>query len=262
MRIAFFSDIHGNLEALNSVLDFLKGQNIDKIHCLGDIVGYGPNPHEVLNIIKDYDCILGNHDAAAYNIKFTSNWNKYAIEAMKWTTNQLTEEDIDFLTGLDYTKVYKEYEYTLTHGSLVGENPFEFEYIEFEYQAKRNFKEMMTQLLFVGHSHTAKIWAGKEIPVSPAALRYSWIIHSTNNSTNSIKYNEPYKLDNDKKYIINVGSIGQPRDNDPRSCIVIYDTDQKTIEYKRVSYNIEVTRQVMIDKGLNERLYNRILKGE
>lgn len=243
MKILLISDIHGNLEALINVL--YNNQNVDKIIVLGDIIGYMPNPNECIQLVKDYDCILGNHEYAILNPARLDYFNPYAKEALLWTKGQLTSGNISFLKQLPFKISYPEFNFTVAHGSI-GIDPFE--YIEEVRQAGTEFELMDTDILFIGHTHVPKVF----------------IMDKKENSIETldiIGYDIPISIDKNKKYIFNIGSVGQPRDRNPDSCYAIYNTIEKTVEYKRQPYNTNVTVRKIIENGLPRFLYERIIIG-
>ncbi|MBU1767989.1 MAG: metallophosphatase family protein, partial [Candidatus Omnitrophica bacterium] len=196
MKFAIISDIHSNLEALEAVLSRIR--NVDKIICLGDIVGYGPNPNECIDLIRNQEnlvCIAGNHDKAAVGIMDMTNFNRNAKDAMLWTKITLTDENKEYLKALPLTLDIPEFQ--IVHGSLV--NPLE-EYITNLAEASPTLQKMEKPILFVGHSH-APLYIGQK----------------EDGMIEGKKLKDKDSVDTKlfKKIIINVGSIGQPRDGDP-----------------------------------------------
>ncbi len=249
MKIGLISDIHGNLEALEAVLKYLSTkEKVDKIIVLGDIVGYMANPNECVRLIKNYDCIQGNHDCTVVYEEDLDWFNPVAKEALIWTINELTDKNKDILRSLPLTKIYKEEDFTITHGTL--NKPEEFLYLDGTFEAQRSFELMETQLLFIGHTHVPKYF----------------ILHRNDSSENiemisEINYKQEVQLQENKKYIFNIGSVGQPRDYNYKSCFVIYDTDMKTVKYIRRSYNVRKTAKKVKNNHLPKFLYKRILIG-
>ncbi|MCX7661155.1 MAG: metallophosphatase family protein [Candidatus Omnitrophica bacterium] len=243
MRYGIFSDIHSNLEALEAVLDFYKKQKINQFFCIGDIVGYGDNPTECIPIIQELLCptVAGNHDWAVIEKFSLEYFNSYAKEAIIWTKGVLSSEEKSFLDSLRL--VYQDKELTSVHSSL--DAPSEFFYIDNLDSALRCFSYLETSLCFVGHSH---------IPVV-------FILDRANNlsyfSDNSFEIN----LDKDKRYIINVGSVGQPRDRDYRAGACIYDTEEKTVSFRRIVYDVASSAKKIIKAGLPSFLAQRLFLG-
>lgn len=223
MRYAVFSDIHSNLEAFETVLEALKKERVDKHFCVGDIVGYAANPKECIKVIRDLNCpiVCGNHDWAVVDLIDYSYFNVYARAAVDWTKIQLDDSEKDYLKDLPLK--YEDEEITLVHGSL--ERPEEFDYIFGEADASRTLDLCRTKICFVGHTHS------------------------------------PARFTKGGKRLVNVGSVGQPRDNDPRAAYCIYDTDTGTVEIKRVKYDIRKTMNKILDAGLPEVLAYRLLEG-
>ena len=239
MKIAVISDIHANLEALKTVLNYLQTQRISKIICLGDVVGYGPRPNECVELVKTHCdvCLMGNHDHAVLGLTDSRYFNEYARDAVRWTRREISHHNKTFLSSLPFTC---EIENTL----LVHSSPLEpnkWHYILNGDDAHRNFENTRHRLIFIGHSHVPIIFSQKD-----GFLR-----------ENQLRLNPE-----DDRYIINTGSVGQPRDGDARSCFVIYDDQEHTLEYIRLQYPIEITSQEIIDQGLPRVLAMRLFAGQ
>jgi len=246
MRYAIFGDIHGNLEAFEKVLEDIKKEKADKLYCVGDIVGYAAKPLECLNLIRSLNCkvVAGNHDYGAVDLADLTYFNDLAKKAIIWTRKKLDSENIEYLKGLPL--IAKEGELTFVHSSL--SMPDTFKYIFRVSDAKMCFDAMQTKFCFVGHSH---------VPL--AFFDYN----------NKIDYNTLSKygvigisdFPREAKIIINVGSVGQPRDGNPDACYCIYDDEDKTIEYRRVKYNVKKTQQEIQKAGLPMSLAKRLEVG-
>lgn len=249
MKIGLISDIHGNLEALEAVLKYLSTkEKVDKIIVLGDIVGYMTNPNECVRLTKSYDCIQGNHDYTVVHEKDLGWFNPVAREALIWTINKLTNENKGILKNLPLTKIYEKENFTISHGTL--NSPEEFLYLDGIFEAQKSFKLMKTQLLFIGHTHVPQYF----------------VLHKDNSSENikmisEINYKQEIGLQENKSYIFNIGSVGQPRDYNYRSCFAIYDTDKKTVKYIRLPYRVRTTAKKIKKNNLPKFLYKRILIG-
>jgi predicted phosphodiesterase len=241
MRYLIVSDIHANLAAFEAVLSSVDLDTIDKVWCLGDVVGYGPCPNECISRLRSLSenlCVAGNHDWAAISRISIAEFNPSAQVACRWTSEELVAENSAYLGGLP-TRVV-EADCTLVHGS--PREPI-WEYIIYPSTAQLNFQFFDTRLCFVGHTHAPAIFREEtssrkfeiSIPVPGAAI----------------------SLDQDR-LIINPGSVGQPRDGDPRAAYMILDPESSTIEYQRVAYDISSTQQLMVDQGLPESLINRL----
>lgn len=240
MRYGLFSDIHSNLEALQAVLAALRKEDIDRYVCLGDIVGYGANPRECIELIKNLNSITiaGNHDYAVVHLTDIKHFNSNAKEAILWTQKQLEEEEKKFLSTLQLVHSFPDF--TIVHATL--KKPEEWNYIFSTYEARENFQLLTTPLLFVGHSHVPIIFEGN------THYRYN--------------FREVVNLEEGRKYIINIGSVGQPRDGDRRASCALYDTESRLVEVKRVEYNIPEAMKKIIEAGLPEILARRLSRGK
>ncbi len=238
MRLAILSDIHGNLTALQRVLKRLESLQIDDMICLGDVVGYGPYPNECCNIIQNNCrfCIAGNHDFAALRLLDSRNFNPFARTAINWTVSILSPENKAFLETLNVYRV--EGDMLFVHGSPA--NPARFPYIMNRYDADEAFEALNEQICFIGHSHIAGFFQPGNRIKQPAFT---------------------VQLEEKQRYIINVGSIGQPRDGDPRAAFAVLDTDESTVQVLRVDYDIQKTQKAMAAAGLPEYLINRLEVG-
>jgi predicted phosphodiesterase len=242
MRYAIVSDIHGNLEAFLSVLGNLhENGGFDQIWCLGDIVGYGPDPHSCIELLRKQNqiSVAGNHDLASVGMRDVFDFNRYAVMATEWTKLQLTEEDKNYLCSLPKSVI--EGDFTLVHGS--PRDPIS-EYIMSEKIAEENFRYFETKYCLVGHSHIPLVFASVEggavfLPIEDQAY---------------------ITLEN-RRLIINPGGVGQPRDSDPRASYAIYDSDHERIFYYKVEYEVSVTQQKMQEAGLPEFLVSRLSYG-
>ncbi len=244
MRYAIISDIHSNLTAFQAVLRDIESRGeIDLIWCMGDIVGYGPEPGECIDLLRQYDhiCVAGNHDLGAIGKMEIGDFNSYAAIACRWTENHLIPEHIDYLANLPLTTC--EEEFTMAHGSPRG--PI-WEYLLSAYSAYISFSYFETVFCLVGHSHV------------PVAFEY---IEEDDHCT----FTEPlpdssFSLEKNRM-IINPGSVGQPRDGDPRASYILYDSDDRIIRYHRVPYDIADTQRKMEEYGLPPRLAARLDHG-
>ncbi|MFC1576439.1 metallophosphoesterase family protein [Candidatus Omnitrophota bacterium] len=240
MRYAIISDIHANLEALEAAARAISRDKIDEFLSVGDIVGYGADPAACIKRVKSLTSVFvcGNHDAAASGAIDTESFNDAARQAVLWTQKKLNGENEAFLRNLEL--VHKNNYLTLVHGTL--QEPGAFHYMFDHEAAKRTFELMDTPVCFIGHSHAPGIFTYK-------------------NGTVNYFYKSKVKLEKDEKLIVNVGSIGQPRDGDPRLCYAIYDVDENSVELKRHTYNIEKAQKKILDAGLPTFLAYRLEKG-
>jgi len=236
MKYAIIADIHGNLEAFETVLEDIKSQNVNQIVCLGDVVGYNANPKECLKIVRDLNipCVKGNHDEYCSSEDALEGFNPHAAEAVHWTRNQLSTEDRQWLRDLKYSRMVGNF--TIVHATL--DAPQRWGYVFDKLAAAASFPYQNTQVCFFGHTH---------VPV--AFMRDSVVRGGT--------YSK-FKIDVSKKYFVNVGAVGQPRDNNPKAAYVVFDTDAGTIELRRLDYDIPLTQEKIRAAGLPERLAERL----
>jgi predicted phosphodiesterase len=241
MRVLVISDIHANLTALEAVL--ADAGQVDAAWCLGDVVGYGPDPNECILRVKELpnlECILGNHDAASLNHIGVNAFNPEARQAIYWTQRVLTEQSTIFLRSRPEKVVIGEV--TLAHGS--PRQPV-WEYVMDPYVATQNFSFFETTYCFIGHTH---------LPV-----RYNLEEGQLTADMIGLEPNQITELK--PRAIINPGSVGQPRDRDPRASFAIYDTDAQTWDYRRIAYDIRSVQERMIAARLPERHIVRLEGG-
>jgi len=241
MRYGIFSDIHSNLEAFDVVIEAYKKEAIDRYLCVGDIVGYGANPNECVEKTKALTDIIvaGNHDWAAVNLFSLDYFNPEAREAILWTRKSLDDSCKYFLESLEL--IYKNEDLTLVHGTL--DNPKSFDYVSDGYIAEETFRRMETNICFIGHTHVPATFVKDE------------------NDRILLKRESKIKIEDKNKYIVNVGSVGQPRDGRPQSAYCVYDTEEREVEIKRLDYDIQAARQKILDSGLPTFLGDRLLIG-
>lgn len=239
MRFAILADIHGNLDALQVVLDDCKKQQVTHYACLGDVVGYNANPKECLDIIRSMGmpCVKGNHDEYCSTEEHLEGFNPAAAEAVNWTRKQLTEDDRQWLRELKYTRMVTNF--TIVHVTLDG--PQRWGYVFDKLAAAASLTYQNTSVCFFGHTH---------VPV--AFMKDSMVRGGT--------YSK-FKTEPGKKYFVNVGAVGQPRDNNPKAAYVVYDTVDGTIELRRLDYDIAAAQKKILAAGLPERLAERLAYG-
>jgi diadenosine tetraphosphatase ApaH/serine/threonine PP2A family protein phosphatase len=242
MRIAIFSDVHANIEALAAVFDAYKTERIDKFVCIGDVVGYGASPNECCDLIRTKAAytILGNHDAAVAGRMDYSYYYDAARAALDMHAKLLTPENMTWLRGLPYE--VRESDVHFCHGSPV--NLEEFEYIFSVEQAARCLEiwDQLGTVTFIGHSHLCKSFAlTREDVFEVVATKFA--------------------IRPDHRYIISVGSVGQPRDYDNRASYTIYDTDERVFEFKRVTYDIDAAAAKIFATDLERNFGNRLFLG-
>jgi len=242
LKYAIISDIHGNLEALESVLAEIEKQQVDSILCLGDIVGYGPNPNECVGLIKDRAeiTLAGNHDYAPLGKLDVTYFNPWARAAIEWTADRLTKDSVDFLLSLPLKEVVDGF--TIVHAT--PHHPDEWNYITTIGDAVKNFADFDNQICFIGHSH---------VPL---------IVALTEQDDYLVLNDNPLKLQPERRYIINVGSVGQPRDSNPLASFGILDEEQHVFELHRVEYNIAATQEKIQATELPEFLAERLALGQ
>jgi predicted phosphodiesterase len=249
MRYLIISDIHANLVALETVLQESERDKIDQVWCLGDVVGYGPNPNECTARMVELAaerCLVGNHDHAALDMIDISDFNPEARKAVLWTREQLTQESIDFLSKIEPRMDNIAERFTLAHGS--PRHPI-WEYILYPSVAGENFEFFSTQFCLVGHTHQPVIFRQEEGETDVQVLQPA------------INVALPIAQAEGVRFIINPGSVGQPRDGDPRASYAIYDDETGALTYRRVEYDVAETQRRMAEAGLPERLVARLAYG-
>lgn len=236
MRYALIGDIHGNLEAFLAVLASIDKEEVNQILCLGDIVGYGANPVECINLVKERcsKVVAGNHDYAVIGLADIDYFNPFAKDAVLWTSEKLGEKEINYLASLRL--IEREDNFTIVHASL--NNPREWGYILNTFDASVNFELQVDPICFIGHSHGPVVYMKRENFISG----HRFIS----------------KIDPGCKYIINIGSVGQPRDGDYRASYVVYDLELQTLKLKRVEYDVATVQKKIIEAGLPQILADRL----
>lgn len=232
MRIGILSDAHGNLPALEAVFHALDGEHVDVIHCLGDTVGYGPYPNECVDLVRSRCEIVlkGNHDSGLIGETPIEDFNQYGLAAIQWSQKHVTDERKEYLKSLPFVDVRGDL--TFAHASPL--NPAEWMYVLTLRSARENFTAFATRLCFIGHTH---------VPV---------IINEDLSVSEVLKPG---------RSIVNVGSVGQPRDGNPDATFGIYDTEEGTYTLRRVPYDIKKTASAIKRAGLPEYLAKRLFQG-
>jgi len=238
MRYGIFSDVHSNLEALEAVVEAYKKEAIDQYLCVGDVVGYAANPKECAFIVKSLaaQTVAGNHDWAAVGLFSTEFFNPHAKNAILWTAKQLPEKEKDFFKNLKL--VYTNEHLTLVHGTL--SEPEKFGYIEDLDGAQDSFWLQETDICFIGHTHVPGVFV------------------KDNKGKTTYSKNEVTVISGGCKYLVNVGSVGQPRDDNPKASYCIFDTTRKKVYIKRLSYDIKKAQDKIFSSGLPLSLANRL----
>ena len=243
MRFAILGDIHSNLEALNAVLEDLEKLKIDKIFCIGDVVGYGADPAECVKTAEKHFglTVAGNHDMAVIG-KVNLGWFKdSAAKAIVWTKDILSMAEKEYLSDLPLVDVYQDI--IFVHGSLY--QPEEFYYLTNKTQIMRNFDfQEDKKICFTGHSH------------KPFIVLFDDVIGDS-----FICPNQQVYIEKHKRYLVDAGSVGQPRDGDPRASYVLYDDDDGLIEIKRVDYDIDKASVKILSAGLPPEFAERLHDG-
>jgi predicted phosphodiesterase len=243
MRYLIVADIHANLTAFEAIItDARRNGDFSIIWCLGDIVGYGPDPHECIDLLRKFEhvCIAGNHDHAAVGMIETSGFNPSAAVANRWTTNQLSAEDTRFLSRLPFFS--RQGDITLVHGS--PREPL-WEYVITDQSAEISLDSITTLHCMVGHSHLPLMFIKKTDKPSVSQR----VLHG---SCLQLK---------EGRILLNPGGAGQPRDNDPRASYAILDDARQAITFYRVVYNVKATQNKMLNAGLPMSLVTRLSTG-
>ncbi len=244
MRLGIFSDTHANYEALCAVLEAYRKERIDVYYCLGDTVGYGGSPNECADLVRKTakKTILGNHDAAVAGRMDYSYYYEAARQALDAHAAVLTADNAAWLRGLPYMEKLTDIDVDLCHGSPVRLE--EFEYI-FAPEQARECLPMWSDLghiTFIGHSHLCKVFA-----LTPTTVEELPPVD--------------FALDPNRKYIVSVGSVGQPRDYDNRASYTVYDSDTKRFEFKRIEYDIETAAEKVLRAKLERNFAHRLYIG-
>jgi diadenosine tetraphosphatase ApaH/serine/threonine PP2A family protein phosphatase len=245
MLYGIFSDIHANLQAFEAVLRSMESRKVERRVCLGDIVGYGASPNECAALAKKHSdlCLLGNHDNVALKRETYSDFNIYAKAAMEWTWKNISNQTKEYLKSRPY--VVEEGHFTFVHSSPMS--PADWFYVADLDGALEAFSYFKTPYCFIGHTHSPVIVAAnnedpyEEIPV--------------------ISDGPLYRPEPNEKVLINVGSVGQPRDRDNRACWCLVDSDCNWIEFVRVEYDIEKAQYLMRKENLPLFLVERLMLG-
>lgn len=239
-KIAVLGDIHSNLEALKAVIEDAKSLSVTDFICIGDIVGYNADPKACIEIVREFnmEVIKGNHDHYCSSDESLDDFHPLAANVIAWTRQQLSHNDIQFLRGLKLVKVIRGF--TIVHSTL--DMPEKWGYVFDTLEAEASINYQTTSLCFHGHTHVPvvyeKVTRVRCIPFDKIHLQIGC------------------------KYFINVGSVGQPRDGDPRAAYCIYSPSERTVELRRVEYDIELAQDKIRRAGLPERLAKRLKLGK
>jgi predicted phosphodiesterase len=246
MRYLILSDIHSNAEALSAVLARVRRKKFDRVVVLGDFVGYGANPNQVIDKIreirKEKTMIRGNHDKVVCGIDSGDLFNPVALKAARWTTEKLTARNRTFLEALPVGPAIVDGAFAICHGSPRDEDA----YIFTDYDAYLNFREMTSSVCFFGHSHIPCVFTLEEHGILVELVKGDRV---------------RYPLRKGLRYLINPGSIGQPRDRNASAAYAIYDAEENVVHFDRVAYSAEKARDKIYKAGLPHILGDRLLVG-
>jgi len=247
MRYLILSDIHSNLEAFHACIQRAKQAGYDSVLCCGDIVGYGPNPVEAIDLVRDLDakCIRGNHDRVASGLDEATNFNMHARQAIYWTREALPESYRSYLASLPIGPLEITAESQLVHGALTDED----DYIFTEAEANMNLILTRKNLTFFGHSHFPVVFIANGTGRAILAPSYEFDEFTATQC-------EP-----GMKLFVNPGSVGQPRDGDSRAAFAIWDRDRTRVEFYRVEYDVSRTQAKMREAQLPQYLIDRLARG-
>ena len=239
MRIAILSDLHANLEATEAVMADARERDCTEYICLGDVVGYNANPRECVAIVQKMECpvVKGNHDEQASLDESSRDFNALAEMAINWTREQLTEADKKWLRDLSLSQQVRDF--TIVHATL--DSPAQWGYVFNTLDAAASFRHQDTTLCFFGHTHVAGAF-----------------VHD--DGVKRVRVDE-LTIEPEKKYLVNTGSVGQPRDGDWRAAYCIYHADKNIVEQRRVKYDLATAQDKIIKAGLPRLLAERLKLG-
>ncbi|MEE9394215.1 MAG: metallophosphoesterase family protein [Planctomycetota bacterium] len=240
MKYGVLGDIHANIEALDAVIEALEAEGVAHYLSVGDIVGYGADPSPCIRRVREIGAtvVAGNHDWAAVGQLDTSFFNAYAKAAIDWTAQALSAEDREWIASLSLQEIVSN-EVMVTHATV--DKPEEFNYIQSYYDAARSLNAMTTTVCFVGHSHVPLIFAMDET------------IH--------LSMSHRADLSGFRRALVNVGSIGQPRDENPKAAYGVYDSETGEYRLERVRYDLQRAGDKIRAAGLPELLAERLRLG-
>ena len=240
MRFAVFGDIHANLEALQAVLADAEAHGATHYVCLGDVVGYNANPHECVEVVRNLGCpvVKGNHDEQASLTDELGGFNPLAEEAINWTRQHLTEADKQWLRELKLVRQVRDF--TIVHATL--DTPHKWGYVFNQLDAAASFNYQYTNICFYGHTHAPRAYI-RDTTVKSQVL-------------------DKLNIDAGKKYFVNVGSVGQPRDGDWHAAYCLYTPEEQLVELRRIEYDIWTAQDKIVEAGLPQRLADRLALGK
>jgi predicted phosphodiesterase len=239
MRFAILSDVHANLEALEAVLADARNRKCTNFVCLGDVVGYNANPRECVERIRELDCpvVKGNHDDAASRLMPADDFNEIAERAIAWTRDHLTDEDKEWLRGLSLQR--RVHDFPIVPATL--DTPGQWGYVFNNLDAAASFTYQRTTICFFGHTHVPMVFVRDE------SVRR--------------ERGENIRIEPAKKYFINMGSVGQPRDGNWRAAYCVYDTENNLVQLFRVKYDLAKVQRKIAEAGLPRLLAERLAIG-
>ena len=240
MKFAIFGDIHANLEAFDAVMADAAAQGVTHHVCIGDVDGYNANPHECVARLQEMGCpvVKGNHDEEASADTEIVGLNPLAQAALEWTRKALSDEDKLWLRNLRMVRQVRDF--TIVHATL--DTPTSWAYVMNKFDAMASFSYQFTQVCFFGHTHTPRVYV-KGVTVT-------------------LENTETVRIEPGRKYFINVGSVGQPRDGDWRSAYAVYDHDNQQVYIRRVPYDLATAQKKIRAQGLPEPLAERLALGK
>jgi len=239
MRFAIFGDIHANLHALQTVLEDTRDQGCTHCICMGDVVGYNAFPKECIEIVRQLECpvVKGNHDEQASMDITQEGLNPLAEKALNWTREHLDETDKEWLRELRIQRLVRDF--TVVHATL--DTPHKWGYVTSALDAAASFTYQHTGICFIGHTHRPMVYVRDgSVTMQPF---------------------ETVQIEKSKKYLVNVGSVGQPRDGDWRAAYCIYDTDKNELTLRRLPYDLEGAQRAILEAKLPEKLALRLASG-
>ena len=241
MLYGICSDIHSNATAFKAVLESMHDNGVERRICLGDIVGYGVDTDECVNLVKENMnvCLIGNHDSVAVRYEASAGFNPYAKQAIEWTQKNLSKDSVAFIRSLPY--IHEENDICFVHASPLS--PADWVYVTDLEDALNAFDHFSERYCFVGHTHSPVIIASRPLAIPKILDEYEYVIANT------------------ERLLVNVGSVGQPRDRDPRACWCLLDTETKCVRLIRVEYDIRETQNRMKKQGMPSFLIDRLSVG-
>ena len=241
MLYGICSDIHSNAVAFEAVLASMKDNGVERRVCLGDLVGYGADPDECVRLARENMdiCIIGNHDSVAIKHESSAGFNPYAKQAIEWTQNHLSDDSISYLRTLPY--ICEENDICFVHASPLS--PADWVYVTELEDALDAFEHFKGRYCFVGHTHSPVIVASRPNAIPKILDEYE------------------YRIEDTERLLVNVGSVGQPRDRDPRSCWCLLDTETMCVRLIRVDYDVFETQERMKKAGMPSFLIDRLSVG-